>query len=278
LQRYEKKPLLCLKMYKLFIMNRNLRLLLCILALSLCACTNGNKQSASNQPSGDCENPLTLNAMHLKGPVKVMTKSFYDANVIWNCNYYFDTSGKMTHLTQELSNCGDECTVNFDACGKVTDTVFNLEEEYGCFDPELDLVELDLNPTAVFTAPLADKPALLPADALRHTSAVIGELLVENDLNDYGCVTHYCCSSEEGDVCIDFTYEADGVTLSHIHVAVLSGEEDYEEDYEAKEYDEQGNPTQWPIASPIGPFDETMFYMFSEFIPGLYLVQFQYAY
>lgn len=248
-----------------------------VLLFFLEACFDGQTGVSLKVPSAS-SGPLTREKMHLKGSVKTLTVVTYDANVYWSTSYDFDTHGHLRSARKEVSNCGDEMVLHFTPQGRVDDTIFTIHPEYGCFDPKTDVAEIDLNPTGFFVASTHRSQAR-HGNVPRHTSESFGELLVENDLNEYDCVTHYHGVGPDGELNIDFSYENDGVTLSHIHVFWMSGEGDiHEAEYEAKQYDSHGNPTSWPMASPHGPFDENMYYMYMEFVPGLYIGSFSYEY
>ncbi len=258
-------------------MKRLLYLFMGNLLLLLGACFDGQSGGVPMDMSVSAS-PLIREKMHLKGPVKTMTVVTYDANVSWTTRYDFDSHGYLRSARKEVSTCGDEMVLHFTPQGKVVDTTYTLYPEYGCFDPETDVAEIDLNPTAFLVASPRQSKAR-HGSAPRHTSETVGDLLVENDLNESGCVTHYRCNGPDGELNVDFSYDSDGVTLSHIHLLYLNGEGGIEEgEYDAKQYDSHGNPTQWPIASPCAPFDENMYYMYTEFVPNLYIGTFSYEY
>jgi len=246
-----------------------------LVAVFFIACQNTQQQNAANPSESKCDNPYTLEKMHLKGPVKMMVKSVYDANIWSDTYYYFAPDGHLDSIAQEITSYGDRMTLAFDDCGRVVDTSFFIQ--YGDADG-VDPVDVDMNPTLGFASSLVKDRGPLPEGTHTHQSELVDGISLENDLNDMGYVTRFKGDGEGKTLIVDFSYEEDGKTPSYVHY-VYSDEGQTEEDaFETKQYDENGNPILWPVNAPYGGLSLDMFYMWDEFLTGLYVERFTYEY
>ena len=251
-------------------------IILCLMIIGFQSCHNQQPASSTNEKES-CDNPYTVEKMHLKGAVKMMVKEVYTANIWEPTYYYFAPDGHLDSIAQEITSYGDRRTLGFDACGHVTDTLFFIQFEDG-FDPNDPLEEVDLYPTEVFVDSHFDAAELTLADADRHSSETVEGVLIENELSEYGYVTHFKGIGEGTNLSIDFSYEADGVTPMTIHYTKHDEYGDLDETFATKQYDAQGNPILWPVSTPYGPLGIDMFYMFEEFLEGLYVQRYLYEY
>lgn len=241
-------------------------LLLGAVAMAFQACA-GRPESPGSRPEAESnsgtvvDNPRSTVGMGLKGPVKTMTEAIFTANIWEETRYEFAPDGHLTTLVEDLTSCGDQRIVTFDAQGRVVDTTYRLE---GCFDPD-------------------EVPAPLPevVEPKRYTgdySEVTDAYYVGAQFNDQGCMTHYHLNNGKDGLTMDFLYADDQTTLTRIAYDLVREDGASSLAFNITQYDDWGNPIQWPIVAPREPLSPEIVSMIDELIPALFVKRASYEY
>lgn len=247
-------------------MKRLVLLFLSALVLAFASCegrpkTGMDLSDATSNMETTVVNPHSTAGMGLKGPVKTMVEAVYTANIGEETRYEFAPDGHLTTLVEDLSSCGDQRIVTFDAQGEVVDTTYHLE---GCFDPN-------------------EEPLPLPeaAELKRYTgdyTEVTDDYFIGAQFNDQGCMTHYHFNDGKDGLTMDFLYADDQTTLTRIAYDLVREDGVYSFAFEMNQFDDRGNPIQWAVAAPREPFSSEIVSMLDEFIPALFVKRASYEY